>query len=156
MPKPKKRIIDLLIENEKDIAKLYRIYSKIFLEFEGFWQNIVQEEDRHVQMLTDIKKALKKDEEAFYDNNYSLDIINYIARFMEKELQKAKDKKINPRGSFECALRIEQSIIESRCFDIFVPTKREFLGILKKINQEAKNHARLINKELERHIEKTT
>lgn len=155
MANHKKRTIDFLIENEKDIARLYRMYARKMKEYGNFWRGIILEEDGHVKMLSDIKKSLGKGEKAFYSNNYSIDIILYISKFVKREIQKSQKGKINPKDAFECALRIEQSIIESRCFDIFVPTKKEIREVLRKINREAKNHARVVQKELKKHLQKT-
>ena len=152
MPKKSKSIINLFVENEQKVSRLYWIYSKKFPLSQKFWKKIHKEELEHVELLEESKRVLKKSQSIIEENDYSRGIIEYIGKFISKELKKAQSKKIDAIEAIETALRLEQSMIEKKSFEMFMPTHPFVRKTFRKLNRDTERHARLLEKELRKNV----
>ena len=73
-----------------------------------------------------------------------------MADFVEESINKTKKEKISHLKAVETALRIEQSFIEKKCFEIFIPNEKRVEDVLKKLNKETEEHIEKLRTELER------
>jgi hypothetical protein len=148
MDKGKKSIVSLFEENELNVGKLYGIYSKKIRGKKIFWSQLAKEEGKHAK---DIRGAHKNDpEDLFIENKFSRGVIIYVMDFVEQQIEATKKKKISHLNALLVALRIEQSILEKKCFDIFKPTNATVKDIMKNLNKETEGHVKLLQKELAR------
>ncbi|MDD5527611.1 MAG: hypothetical protein PHO56_01375 [Patescibacteria group bacterium] len=69
---------------------------------------------------------------------------------MKEEIEKAESGDISNFDAINTALRIEQSILEKKCFDFFQSTDKSLNEVLGKLNQETEKHLKIIRQELER------
>jgi hypothetical protein len=153
VPKKSKLIIDLFIENERRISQLYKLYSRHFPASRNFWENIHEEEIGHVEILKNVKAIMKKGGKSIGENNFSRDILKYIGNFIREALKRAGDKKLTAMEALETALRLEQSMVENKSFEMFSPAHLPVRIIFQKLNRDTERHARLIRKELRKNIQ---
>jgi len=119
------QILDLFYANELLIAKLYSEYANKTVLAE-FWKELAEEEVRHA-------KIIKIANEEYLLSNYFLEyqpflheMITYVYTFVVNEYEQSSSKsKIDDLYSLEKALRIEQSIIESKCLEVFTYTPEQ-------------------------------
>lgn len=146
MAKDKKSIISLFEENEMRVSRLYSLYSQKIPGHKRFWKKISQEEVEHSNAISEAFNSTKQ-EEHFKENKFLRGIINYITEFVEKETEKTRKNEISHAEAVQAALRLEQSMIEKKCFELFIPTNNSLKNILKKLNRETEKHIGMLQDE---------
>ena len=143
-----KSIILLFEENELKISQLYDLYSQIFPEHKDFWESISEEEIGHANAISDAFKSIGKKDEYFQENNFTRGIIKYVSDFVEEKILSAREKNLTHLKAIDIALRVEQSMLEKKCFEVFIPTNTALKDVLKRLNQDTERHVSLLQKEL--------
>ena len=143
----KRSLIDLFEDNELKISILYNIYSQNFPAKKAFWKKISDEEVTHAR---DIARSFSKEKECFKENKFSRGIVNYVSGYVEEKIEEAKRKKLTHAEAVNSALRIEQSMLERKCFDIFIPTNITVKKVIEKLNKDTQRHADQLRKELKK------
>lgn len=149
MKKP--TILDLFEKNELNISRLYRLYSQKIVGKKKFWEQLSREEIQHA---LEIRNSYQGKEDVFEESNFSQGTIKYVADFVQKSIDEAKIQKISHQQALETALRIEQSFIEKKCFEIFIPNHETVKKVLRKLNRETQEHIERLKKEFEKIIKK--
>ena len=140
-------LIDLFEDNELKISILYKLYSQKIPAKKAFWKKISDEEVTHAR---DIARSFHKEKECFKENKFSRGVVNYVSGFVEEKIEEVKKKKITHAEAINTALRIEQSILERKCFDMFMPTDITVKRTIEKLNRDTQRHADQLRKELKK------
>lgn len=140
-------ILDLFAQNELNVSRLYRLYSQKIPKQQVFWEKLSREEIQHAQ---EIEEAYSGKEEPFQENNFSRGIIKYVADFVQDSIKQAKEEKMSHKKALQVALRIEQSFLEKKCFEIFIPNQQTIKKVLQKLNKETQEHIERLQKEFQR------
>ncbi|MDR3558778.1 MAG: hypothetical protein P4L62_04900 [Candidatus Pacebacteria bacterium] len=143
-----KSIITLFEENELKISQLYDMYAQALPDHKDFWEKISEEEIGHANAISDAFAVLGKKNEYFEENNFTRGIIKYVSDFVEEQIMAAVKKKPTHLEAINVALRVEQSMLEKKCFEIFIPTDDALKDVLKRLNQDTERHVNLLRKEL--------
>jgi rubrerythrin len=143
----KDKILDLFEQNELNVSRLYKLYSKIDEKYQKFWEKLAQEEIQHA---LEIRKSYQGQEDIFQENKFSRGIIKYVADFVQESVDRAKKDKLSQTEALETALRIEQSFLEKKCFEIFIPSHQKVKKVLEKLNQETEEHVERLRNKLEK------
>jgi rubrerythrin len=151
MEQNNKSIAKLFEENELKISQLYAQYSQLFPDHEDFWKKISEEEIIHAREISNLSQEIK---ECFTENKFSRGVIRYVSDFVEKQIEIAKDGNLSLSDAFNSALRIEQSILEKKCFEMFIPTTVTIKEVLERLNRDTQRHADQLRKELKKIIKK--
>lgn len=146
-----KSILDAFEENELNISRLYEIYSKKIPRKQAFWEKISKEEIRHAE---EIRKIDKETEASFKESKFHRGIIRNIFDFVEKSLQEAEKEDISHLEALNVALRIEQSFLEKKSFEIFAPNQKTVKEVLQKLNLETEGHIKKLQNELKNAVKK--
>ncbi len=140
-----KSILDAFEQNELNISELYKIYSEKIPEKKTFWEKISKEEVRHAE---EIAKIDKKSENSFEKNKFHQGIIRNIFDFVKKSVEEAKNMEISHIEALNVALRVEQSFLEKKSFEIFAPNQKTVKEVLEKLNLETEGHIKKLQEEL--------
>jgi hypothetical protein len=73
-----------------------------------------------------------------------------VADFVQESVDRAKKYKLSQKEAFKTALRIEQSFLEKKCFEIFIPSHQKVKKVLEKLNQETEEHTERLRRELKK------
>ncbi|HAS00202.1 MAG: hypothetical protein US57_C0007G0018 [Candidatus Moranbacteria bacterium GW2011_GWC2_37_73] len=141
-----KPVIILFKENEINIAALYSLYAQKIPEKRTFWEKLSNEEIRHAAEIGNEKEQT----DAIIENKFSRIIINTVITFVLEETTKAQQKNISHREALKTALRIEQSMLEKKCFEIFKPTNKKLKDVFCKMNKETERHVEMLHEEMKR------
>lgn len=152
MAKNNDSIIDIFQNNELKISVLYRIYSRKLRSHKGFWEKLSDEEVEHAKKISGINNKEFKD--SFQETKFSRGIISYVNDFVDEQIKKARMRKVSHLEALNISLRIEQSLLEKKCFEIFIPTDKKIRSVAERLNKDTKEHERLLRKELEREEKK--
>ncbi|MDD3497936.1 MAG: hypothetical protein PHH24_00315 [Candidatus Moranbacteria bacterium] len=141
-----KPIIILFKENEINISKLYSLYAEKIPEKKDFWKKLADEEIAHAAY---INKNIGADGNALIkENKFSRGIVRYVMDFVQKEIDRAEKKRISHDDALRSALRIERSILEKKCFEIFSPSNTAIEKVFKKMNDETEKHLAILIEEI--------
>lgn len=143
-----KSIIDLFEDNELKVSILYKLYSQKIPGHKKFWESLSQEEVGHAESISQSFSQSKKN--LFTETKFSRGVIKYVNDFVEEKIEEAKKKKISHLEAVNVALRIEQSILENKCFDLFIPNNATVKEVLKKLNKDTIKHKNVLLKELKK------
>jgi len=140
-------ILRLFEENELNISRLYRIYSEKIPQGKAFWIKLSKEEIQHA---LEIRESYKGKENIFKENTFARGTIKHVSDFVFDSINQAKTEKLSYVEALEIALRIEQSFLEKKCFEIFIPNQETVRNVLKKLNKETEKHIERLQIELKR------
>lgn len=140
-------VLGLFEENELNISRLYRIYSQKIAGHKKFWEQLAKEEIQHA---LEIRNAYDGKKDVFEENKFARGAIKYVFDFVQSGIDEARDEKPSHAKALEIALRIEQSFLEKKCFEIFIPNKKTVENVLLKLNKETQEHIERLRKELKR------
>lgn len=143
-----KSIITLFEENELKISQLYDMYAQALPEHKDFWEQISEEEIGHANAISEAFNSLGNREEYFQENNFTRGIIKYVSDFVEEQILIAQKKTFTHLEAINIALRVEQSMLEKKCFEIFIPTDTFLKNVLQRLNHDTERHVNLLRNEL--------
>ena len=130
--------IELLIENEELVSKLYTIYAKKFPEEKEFWLEKAAEEDVHAELLKGVRPIMQETPSFFQEDRFSMEAIELSIAFVKDLIQKAENSSLI--NALSMARDIEHSLIERNFFKVMprdsIPLKNAFI----KIEQDTKKH----------------
>jgi hypothetical protein len=142
-----KSILQLLEENEINISSLYSIYAEKIPTKHAFWKQLSNEEISHATSIN--ANGINTDKaESIEENNFSRGVIKYVMDFVLNEIENAKKNETTHFNALHTALRIERSILEKKCFDVFIPTSATIKEIFQKMNEETEQHIEILTQEL--------
>lgn len=141
-----KPLINLFEENEMNISALYSLYSQQIPEKHEFWERLSNEEIGHAAQIG----IEKNDTEAIVENKFSRGVVKYVMNFVLEEIEKTQKNPPTHREALFTALRIEQSMLERKCFDMFFPTKEKVKEIFFKLNRETEKHVQQLQNEIKK------
>lgn len=144
-----KSIIDAFEQNELNISQLYEIYSQKIPHKKAFWEKISKEEIRHAE---EIRKINKEEESSFVESKFHQGIIKNIFDFVQKSVKEAEEEELSHIEALKVALRVEQSFLEKKSFEIFAPNQKTVKEVLQKLNLETEVHIKKLQEELARSI----
>ncbi|MFA6047469.1 MAG: hypothetical protein WCV59_01460 [Parcubacteria group bacterium] len=140
-------IIDLFEDNELKISILYNLYSQKIPAKKAFWKKISDEEVIHAK---EIAKNFAKEKELFKENKFTRGVVSYVSGYVEEKIEEAKKAKLSHADAINIALRIEQSMLEKKCFDMFIPTNITVKKVMERLNKDTELHANQLRKELKK------
>lgn len=149
-----KSITSLFEENEMRVSRLYSLYSQKIPSKKDFWERLSLEEIAHANAIASAFSKTGQNEDAFEENNFTRGIIRYVSDFVQSEIEKAKASEgISHIDALQIALRVEQSMLEKKCFEIFIPTDQKLKDVLQKLNRDTEEHLQRLKKEFEENQE---
>jgi uncharacterized protein YbcV (DUF1398 family) len=154
MSKLIKSIIQIFKENELKVSKLYNLYAQKLTDHKDFWKKIAKEEVDHAQTIGDIFPKGQKKDKYFQENNFTRGIVKYVTDFLDEQIKYVEEEKLTHVEAINIALRIEQSVLEKKYFEIFIPTDMTLKKVLEKLNRETLQHVSRLRKELKKQLNK--
>jgi len=145
-----KSILGLFTENEEKVARLYELFSQKIHGYKGYWTKMAKEEFEHANLLEKLEYDFHGGDKYFDLKNYSKEIVENVGYFLDAKLREAKISKLSQKEALEIAMRIEQSIVEDKSFEIFHPKEKRITKIFLKLNQDTRHHLQKLKKEFEK------
>src|SRR5665647_3079300 len=141
-----KPLIALFEENEMNIAALYSLHAQKIPEKAAFWDRLSNEEIGHAAQIGSEKTS----SDAIAENKFSRGVIKYLMDFVLSEIDKAQQEETSHHSALLIALRIEQSMLERKCFDMFLPTNQTIKEIFFKLNRDTQRHVEALQGEMKK------
>jgi hypothetical protein len=141
-----KPIITLFEENEMNISALYSLYAQKVPEKNKFWERLSNEEIAHAVQIGNEKKHADE----VVENKFSRSVMRYVMDFVLEEIEKAQQGDINHKKALRTALRIERSILEKKCLEMFTPKSDKIKKVFCKLNNDTERHVAVLLKEMKK------
>ena len=146
MGNKKENVLSLFINNEDKVSRLYKIYSQKIPANKKMWIDLSKEENRHVEMIEELRDKFGDSNDFFEINKHSVEIVKYVSNFIDSQIKKALLGHVSHHEALDTALRIEQSMVEKKSFEIFKPKNKEIKKVFKDLNKETNDHIKLLRK----------
>jgi len=107
------KILDRVVDREERVARLYTSYEKRFPDYADFWESLAKEEYGHANIL-------RKMEEYISGGNALWNLGRLTDELLAAEEQmmtEFEQREIDMQGALKIAMRIENSLIDSRFYD---------------------------------------
>lgn len=141
-----KPILDLFKENEMNISALYSLYAQNIPEKSAFWEKLSNEEIAHAIQLG---REQKGDGEVV-ENKFSRGVIRHVMDFVLEETEKARKTEVTHQDALRSALRIERSLLEKKCFNLFTPSGGTLQAVFSELNEESERHVKILLGEMKK------
>ena len=133
-------VVDLLINNEVNVGKLYRAYAKRFREHCNFWADLASGEVEHAFWIRKLASKIADGTVFVNENRFNAAAIKTFSRYLESELTKANESGISLIAALTTALYIEESLIEQKYFEVFDGDSIEFKKTMIDLANGTKDH----------------
>lgn len=140
MTDKKETLFSIFSKNEDKIAELYSIYSESFPKQKRMWNRMSREEIEHSMVLHVLDERYGGDLSYYSVTAEGPKILNYVSSFIDAEIERAKEGSLTARQAIATAMRLELSMIEKKCFEIFASSEQDIMLVLKKLNDETDEH----------------
>jgi rubrerythrin len=135
--------IELLALNEEAIGRLYETYAGLFAGSADFWLSLARQEQGHAAMLRRFQEQ-GGDAVAVKRDRFRSAAILLSTRHTEGEIAAARAGELKPVNALSVANALEQSLIESRFFEVFETDSPELKRLLLKLGEDTRAHARTV------------
>ncbi|MCK5811368.1 MAG: hypothetical protein KAG94_00580 [Clostridiales bacterium] len=138
------KIIELLIEYEMTISKLYDVCAKNFPELEFFFRELSNEEIIHASIIKGVSdkidnKTIFLNEKRFHPRPVEISI-----EYAQNITKRIAEGDLDLIGALSLAYDIESSVIESQYYQVFAGKSAEFNRYLKQVRDESSGHRKRI------------
>ena len=140
LPHNQKRIIDLLIKQEKLLAHLYTIFSEKYLKHRDFWKKIAAEENLHAKWLEQLYSATEKDLIHFDEGNITIFSLEIYIKGVEEVIRKAECDELNNKRALVIVADFERSLIEKNVFTNFEGLTDKAKKVMKNLEKQTREH----------------
>ena len=138
-------LVDMMIQYEKMMGELYRIYAQAYPEYKDFWEEIACEEDEHASWLA---MFLNRDDAYFSKERFGIIPVEYCIKEVQEKIQEAKENPPKIILALGNSMNIENGMIENKFFEVYEGDSEEFKRILANLKIATKEH---LKKVVEKH-----
>jgi len=139
-------IITLFEENELKISVLYSLYAQNIPGKRAFWQRLSDEEISHAAQLGTEKNPT----DVVSETKFSRAVIKHVMDFVLAETEKAQLGAVSHKSALHAALRIERSMLEKKCFDLFEPNNKTIKKVFDCLNADTEKHVQTLVEEMKK------
>lgn len=142
-----KNVLKVFLKNEKAVFDLYSVFDKRFQKKTDIWKELLEKEKEHVEILEGLFEKYRGDDDKFEVSEYLSEALSYVTSFIKEQKRLAK-RGLTVLEAAESSLRIEQSMIEKRSFELFHPKNKEIIKALRQLNRDTEDHVDIIKKDI--------
>jgi hypothetical protein len=144
-------ILDKLATNEESIAKLYRGYADAFPILREFWSSLASEEVNHTSCIRSLGGQIGTLSVFMDEDRFNAIAIQTFTGYLDTELSRLNEEEIPLIEALSITLYIEQSLIESKFFEVFKADSAEVQHTLAKLRDETLAHRNRAKETLEKY-----
>jgi rubrerythrin len=144
-------LIEKLASNEEYVARLYRGYADTFPMQREFWISLAVEEMKHASWIRNL--GLKTETRRIFveEGRFNTVAIQTFMNYLNKELIRLNKQNIPLIEALSITLYIEQSLIESKSFEIFKTDSAELKHTLTRLRDDTLVHRNKAKEALEKY-----
>jgi hypothetical protein len=144
-------IIDKLATNEESIAELYKGYADAFPDLRGFWSSLASEEVGHASCIISLGRQIGTPSLFMDGDRFNAIAIQTFTDYLNRELSRLTEEEIPLIEALSITLYIEESLIESKFFEVFKADSAELQHTLARLRDETLAHRDRARETLEKY-----
>ncbi|MFC1847127.1 ferritin family protein, partial [Chloroflexota bacterium] len=134
-------ILELMAENEENIAHLYRLYAEKLPKYGNFWSRLADEETEHASMIRKFAAGVEKGTYHLDEKRFPPGALQTYEAYLDGSMQKAIKVGVDVMSAFTTALYIEESLIELKFFEIIDSGSDDFDEVLLRLKKDTGEHS---------------
>ncbi len=134
-------IVDLYVDQELKIARLYTLFADRYPDHVGFWTSLANEENRHAAAIRDLWNKARSGRVVFRPGRFRAGILRMFGAYLDEVLLAAAAKPAPFRSALGIARDLENALIEKKALGIFDGDAPEVRGLLLKLHDDSARHA---------------
>jgi CTP:phosphocholine cytidylyltransferase-like protein len=137
-------IMEILIDHEEAISRLYEAYAQKFPDHKEFWSKVSLDEKDHAEQIRQLSQMIKEGHAQFDFNTYKPIIIKISMDYIKKEVARTKNEEISMRTAISVALHIENAIVDGEVYESFKGYTAEAKSFIRECAASFAEHYRAI------------
>lgn len=134
------KIINLYLEQELLLSKIYRLFSEKYERYKDFWLSISREEIEHAGWVKQMGEYAKNEKAQFDEGKTRTYTLSSFIDYLKKIIKDIKATDMGIEKAFSISLDIEKSMIEKKVFHHFSGDSREIMRILEILHEGTIEH----------------
>jgi len=144
-------MLEKLAQHEESIGQLYNAYAGVFPSLFDFWAFLSQEESQHANWIRTLGNKAAEDPKLFVnERRFNKVAIDTSLDYLQREIGKAKMEPVSVIEALTAAFYVEQSLIESKIFEVFETDSVELKHLLQKLQSDTVKHRNKVKEALDR------
>ena len=135
----KQKILELLVENEEAVARLYLAYAEKFPRQKDFWNTLAKEEIQHSRWIQKLSSGIRAPVQ-IKEDRFDEAVFQISFDYLEDKLAQAKDENLSHKDALSTALDIETGMFERGYFEVFEGDDPELRKVLNQLATETERH----------------
>ena len=147
-------LVEKLASNEESVARLYKGYADVFPILREFWRSLAAEETKHASWIRNLGTRRETRRIFVDEGRFNTVAIQTFMNYLDRELARLKEQEVPLIEALSITLYIEQSLIESKVFEVFQTDSAELKQTLTKLHDDTLEHCSRAKEELETYKKK--
>ena len=143
--------IELLVEHEEAIGRLYKAYGERFPEFKTFWSTLSFEEEDHAKKIRELIAERKLGNVTFDSTTYDAKSVATSMNYVVGQLNRLDTEDVSLVRAFSIALDIEKAIIDGKVFEAFKGHTQKTREIIRDLAKSVTDHYQVIEQTWSEH-----
>jgi hypothetical protein len=140
-------VIEAMAKNEEAVGRLYQTYADKFPAQKAFWSGLAADETAHAGWIRGLLAKMREGSLSINRDRFKVQPVRGFTAYLERESTTAREPGMSPINALSVAVYIEESIIEQRFFEVFVPDAPELKRILSDLSTATKSHLEKVREE---------
>jgi rubrerythrin len=140
MAEERKKIFEALAGHEQAIGDLYRLYAEMFPRLSKFFNGLAGEEDGHASWVRQLAQAADEAVLGIDGKRFNLADLDAALKNVAALREAAKDEDFSVKGALAAAFKLENSLLESRYFEVLKDDAVALGDLLNKLARATQIH----------------
>lgn len=140
------KFLDLFLDQELTLSKVYEMFSERFPEHRDFWETISKEELEHAQWVRYLRGCIEDGRIRFNESNTGIMTIISSISMLKEALPRIGSKEFTIHNALSIAIDAEKSIVEREVFKTFEGNEEEIKKVLTILRDGSAGHMERIEK----------
>lgn len=140
-------VLEKMASNEELLSELYQSFSKKFKTHTEFWQHLAYEEVDHADWIRDLSNKIREGKVSYNEDKLFAPAVDFFAEQVRENMQETDKKDFQLINAISISRILENSLLESKCFDIVETDSLELKDLLNKLRKATERHLREVEEE---------
>ncbi len=142
-------VLELLIEHELAVKRLYEAFAVLFADRRDFWQSLARDEQGHADRLERLRPQSTEVGRFWLDSGLRPQAVKSSIAYVESQKARAQEGRLRLLQALSIAKDLENALIEDEFSKLSGPVNVEIGSVLEDLAAETDRHRRTLAEALE-------
>ncbi len=142
-------VLELLIEHELAVKRLYEVFAVLFADRRDFWQGLARDEQGHADRLERLRPQSTEVGRFWLDSGLRPQAVKSSIAYVESQKARAQEGRLRLLQALAIAKDLENALIEDEFSKLSGPVNVEIGSVLEDLAAETDGHRRTLAEALE-------